>query len=563
MRLRLVLFLTALMSALACTPGVGAAESYAAGAMRPAVPLYKAIGAVDFPVATKSRNAQDYFNQGLAFAYGFNHDEAELSFRRAAQIDPKLAMAYWGIALVLGPNYNLPGDQDRGIRAYKAMERARALGGGTARERDLIEALAHRYGDDGKETPARDQAYADAMRAVAHRYPGDADVQALFAESLMDLHPWQLWSDDGKPNVDTIEIVSTLEAVLKTHPEHLGANHYYIHAVEASPHPERALPSAGRLASLAPALGHLVHMPAHIYIRTGRYHAAALANEDAIRADEAFFAASNEGGVYPLMYYTHNLQFLCYVLMMEGRSREALASARKLNQRVTAAAVREMPMAEFLLPMPLFVEDRFGQWDAVMQEPEPPADLAYASAIWHYSRGLALAARGHLDRARAERDRLHKIVVSIDPSRILGTSNNERKVCELAEAILEGEIAAAGGDRAPAIARLTAAVAVQDTLIYDEPPIWYFPVREALGAELIAAGKPAPAEAVYRKDLKLNPENPRSLDGLAQALRAQGRSDEARQYERRFKSAWRYADAPPAPAHGDSGAISSGKPAID
>jgi tetratricopeptide (TPR) repeat protein len=514
------------------------------------IPLYSGIGTVNYPVTTNSTRAQKYFDQGLAFAYGFNHDEAELSFRQAARIDPQMAMAYWGIALVLGPNYNQPGDEQRETRAYKAMVQAQALdGSATAKERDLIAALAQRYGDDSKETPARDQAYADAMRSVAHRYPDDADVETLFAESLMDVHPWQLWSLDGKPGVDTIEIVATLESVLKKHPNHIGANHYFIHAIEASGHPSRAMPSANRLAELAPAAGHLVHMPAHIYINTGRFHDAARANENAIRADEAFFAKSNESGVYLIMYYAHNLQFLCYAQMMEGRSRDALVSARKLNSRVPLAAVREMPMAEYLLPISLQVEARFGEWDAIMHEPAPPSDLQYASGMWHYTRGLALAVAGKLNEAEHEREELHKITTAIAPDRVLGTDNQARKVSELAEAVLAGEIASAKGDRTKANARLADAVRMQDALNYDEPPIWYFPTREALGAELLAAGRAAQAEAVYRNDLKLNPGNPRSLNGLARCLRAEGKAREAAKFDDQFKDAWRYADSNPEPIH--------------
>jgi len=263
--------------------------------------------------------------------------------------------------------------------------------------------------------------------------------------------------------------VATLEAVLKKHPNHLGANHYYIHAVEASNDPARALPSANRLAALAPAAGHLVHMPAHIYIRTGRYHTAAVTNENAIKVDEAFFARNKEDGVYPIMYYSHNIHFLCYSQMMEGRSRDALASARKLNSLVTVAAVREMPMAEYMLPTPLLVEARFGEWSAIIQEPAPPSDLLYASGMWHYTRGLSFAATGKLEQADRERGELHKITMAIPANRVLGTSNNARKVSELAEAVLAGEIASARGNQTEGIARLSDAVRMQDALVYDEP----------------------------------------------------------------------------------------------
>jgi tetratricopeptide (TPR) repeat protein len=553
MKRRIVILLTGLLLA----PAVMARTACSASPSAPAaantsaqvtIPLYAGMGAGIHPVTTKSPLAQKYFDQGLAFTYGFNHDEADYSFEQAARLDPQLAMAYWGIALVLGPNYNLPGDEQRGKRAYQAIQRAKTLDSdATANERDLIAALAQRYGEDGKETPARDQAYADAMRGVAHRYPDDPDVQVLFAESLMDLHPWQLWSADGKPQFDTVEIVSTLQAVLGKYPKHLGANHYYIHAVEASGRPERALPSARRLPALAPAAGHLVHMPAHVYINTGRYHQSAQTNVHAIKADEAFFAKSHETGIYPLMYYNHNIQFLCYSQMMEGSSRGALASARKLVSHVSPEAVREMPMVEFIVPMPLLVEARFGEWSAILLEPAPPADLLYTSAMWHYSRGLALAATGKVEEAREEGRELHKITVALPPDRSLGTSNQAQKVSALAEAVLAGEIDAANGDHAHAVERLADAVRKQDALVYDEPPIWYFPVREALGSELIAAGHPAQAEAVFRKDLKLNPGNPRSLHGLAQSLRAEGKTAEAAQVEQRFKAAWRYADTNPVP----------------
>ncbi len=302
---------------------IGAAISQSAVAGE--VPLYSGLGPVHHPVTTSSPLAQKYFDQGLAFTYGFNHDEAELSFEQAAKLDPKMAMAPWGIALVLGPNYNLPEDAQRGRKAYVAVRRARSLeANATPEERDLIEALMNRYGSDGNGSPALDEAYANAMRTVAHRYPDDLDVQTLFAESLMDLHPWQLWSLDGKPGPDTLEIVATLEEVLKRDPNHLGANHYYIHAVEASPDPSRAMASADRLAALAPGAGHLVHMPAHIYVRTGRFHDSAATNENAIKVDDAFLGKTGERGVYRLMYRTHNFLFLCYSQMMEGRSVDAL-----------------------------------------------------------------------------------------------------------------------------------------------------------------------------------------------------------------------------------------------
>jgi len=335
--------------------------------------------------------------------------------------------------------------------------------------------------------------------------------------------------------------------VLKRAPHHIGANHYYIHAVEASPDPSRAMVSADRLGALAPAAGHLVHMPAHIYVRTGRYHSAATVNQNAIAADDAFLAKSKEGGVYPLMYYTHNVHFLCYALMMEGRERDAMDAARFLETHVPLAAVRQMPMAEFLIPIPYLVAARFGRWDFILKEPAPPNDLVYTTAIWHYARALAFAAGGRYDEAARERKGLEVVTAATPADRPLGTANRAKTVSEVAVAVLAGQLSSFKGDHVAAAAGLSQAVRMQDALIYEEPPIWYFPVREALGGELLAEGRLPQAEAVLREDLKLNPNNPRSLYALSQCLRAEGKGAEAAKVEAEFNNAWRYADSKPAP----------------
>jgi tetratricopeptide (TPR) repeat protein len=538
--------------AAAFVPGVSAyGDSTSAATEKvaaPAMSLYPGLGPVHHPVTTASALAQKYFDQGLAFTYGFNHDEAERSFEQAAQIDPKMAMAYWGVALVLGPNYNLPGDPARGKKAYYAVARARALKpGASPEERDLIDAVAERYGENGEGSSARDQAYANAMRTMAHKYPDDLDVQTLFAESLMDLHPWRLWSIDGKPGPDTIETVTTLETVLKKDPNNIGANHYYIHAVEASSDPARAMASADRLGALAPGAGHLVHMPSHIYIRTGRFHDSAEANASAIKADNTFLAESKQGGVYPLIYYTHNIHFLCYSQMIEGRKRDALVSARLLETKVPLDAVRAMPMAEFLVPMPYLVEARFGMWEAVLKDPAPPKDLPFTSAMWHYARALAFSAKRNRAQAASEQKQLGAIVTAIAPDRPLGTSNRAKDVAEVAVTVLAGELAGARGDHKGAVAKLTDAVRLQDALIYEEPPMWYFSVRESLGAQLLAMGRKQDAEAIYREDLRINPGNPRSLYGLAQCLGAEGKTAEAAKAREQFRKAWRFADSAPTP----------------
>lgn len=513
-------------------------------------PLFEGLGNLHHPVTTDSERAQKYFDQGLAFNYGFNHDEAYLSFVAAEEIDPKMAMAYWGAALVLGPNYNLPGNEAAMKIAYDSIRRAQSLeSSASPAERDLIEALAKRYGSDGKQTPEREKDYADAMREVAHRYPDDPDVQALFAESMMDLRPWQLWSADGKPAPGTEEIVATLDNALKKNPEHLGLNHYLIHAVEASQHPEHALAAANRLGPLAPTMGHLVHMPSHIYIRTGRYHQAAESNQQAIAADQKFIALSGESGMYPLMYYTHNIQFLCYADMMEGRRKDAIAAARELERNLPVDAVRQMPMAEFLTPMPYFAMARFGAWDDILKEPAPPKDLTFTTAMWHYTRGLAFAATGQPGKAKTQRAELDAIARGTPKERIIGDGTSARQIMELASAALAGAIASAQGNHKLAASEYRQAVEIQDLVAYTEPPIWYYPTRESLGAELLANGQGREAETVYRQDLVKNPENPRALYGLAQALHAQRRDKEAASVEERFTKAWAYADVRLGPAH--------------
>jgi len=511
-------------------------------------PLYTGLGNVHHPVTTKSAQAQKYFDQGLAFDYGFNHDEAYQSFAAAAALDPTMAMADWGIALVFGPNYNLPGNDERMKIAYQSIQHAQSLEvNASPQEKALIEALAKRYGPDGKQMPEREMAYANAMREVAHQYPDDPDVQTLFAESLMDLHPWELWTKDGKPGPQTAELVATLERTLKKYPDHLGANHYYIHAVEASPHPERALVSARRLATMAPMQGHLMHMPSHIYVRTGMYHEVSTTNEVAIKSDQKFLAESHESGIYPVMYGTHNYDFLLYGEMMEGRKNDAIKTARELKDAIPADVVKTLPAAEVMWPKPYFAMARFGAWDEILAESPPPKDFAYTNAMWHYARGLAFAAKGKPDDAAAEQKELEASAAAVSPEFMVGPNNKGPAVTKLASQILTAAIANARGDRDAAIRDYTEAVRIQDALGYDEPPSWYYPVRESLGAELLAAKKDAEAEAVYRTDLKRNPDNPRSLYGLEESLRAEGKAEEASKVEARFTKAWSHADISLAP----------------
>jgi len=541
---RRVLFVAAIVMLLFAHPALADTNDLQASIDSVHEPIFDGLGSLHHPVTTKTNStlAQKFFDQGLTLVYAFNHDEAADSFRQAAQLDPNLAMAYWGIALSLGPNINQPEDLDRGKMAYAAIVKAKSLeANASAPERQYIDALAQRYAPDGKMNDALQLAYANAMRKVAHDNPDDPDAGALFAESMMDLHPWELWTLDGKPGEGTPEIVATLEGVIAKYPDHLGANHYYIHAVEASPDPGRALESAHRLPKLAPAAGHIVHMPAHIYFRTGDYDASAKSNETAIKADKVYLRERNPKGIYPTMYVSHNIQFLWAAYMMEGNSSGAFKVARELDDTVPLDAVRQMPPMEAMSPTRYFTEVRFGKWDAILKEKAPPADLKYTTAIWHYARGLAFAAKNRPDDAIAEKKKLDAILGATPADRVVGF-NSANKLLTMASATLAGEIDSARRDHDDAIKNLKDAVAIQDTLNYEEPPAWYFPVRETLGMELLAAGKTTDAEQVFRDDLKQYPENGWSLNGLAICLRARNAADEAASVDARLKKAWAHAD---------------------
>ncbi len=515
-----------------------------AAAQPTSVPLFDGLGPVHHKVTTKSPEAQKYFDQGLAFIYAFNHDESVRAFKEAARLDPDMAMAYWGIALARGPNINLPQDEASGREAFEAMQKALALKGKVTKpERDYIDVLATRYSSDGKPSPKLDESYASAMRDLKNRYPDDMDAQVLFAESMMDLRPWQLWSADG-PAPGTEEIVETLELVLNQQPNHSGANHYYIHAVEASPHPERALASADRLGKLTPAAGHLVHMPSHIYIRTGRYDAGAKSNEAAIIVDRKYIESQKPAGVYPLMYANHNIHFLWACRIAQGNKQASMAAAKQLVGSVPGDAVRQMPMAEFMVPTVLFTQARFGMWDEILASPAPPKDFKYTAGMRHYARGLALLAKGKTADANSELKQLDAITVAMPLDSIVGF-NKSKDILALASALLTGQIASKESRRGDAVKDLRRAVTLQDNLIYEEPPAWYYPVRQTLAVELVQQGKLEEAEVVFREDLMRNPENGVSLNGLANTLRARGKHDEAAEIDARFKKAWANADVPP------------------
>jgi len=506
-------------------------------------PLYSGLGSLHHKVTTKSLVAQRYFDQGLRLAYAFTRAEAGRAFREAARLDSTCAMAYWGQALVLGPNINMPMSPEAEASAYPLARRAQSLAAKASEpERAYIEALAKRYDAvPGANRAAHDSAYADAMRDAARRYPSDLDAATLCAEALMDLRPWDFWTLDGRPQPGTPEIVSILEGVLKRNPDHIGALHYYIHTVEASPEPARAEPYADRLAKLTPYAGHLVHMPSHIYLRVGRYEDAQVINARAIAADRDYIKKQKVKGIYTVMYYPHNLQMRWSALCSQGRRADAIAAAKDLADAVPDSLIHEMPMAEFFRPSHYLTQVRFGLWDEVLKEAAPPADMPMRRAAWHYARGMALAATGKSAEAAAERDSVGAIAGSF-PADAYFSLNPAAAVFRFAEAHLTAEIAARSGKTDEAIPLLQKAVATQDSLRYDEPPPWSLTARQSLGAVLLAAGRAGDAEAVYREDLARFPEEGWSLYGLTQALRAQDKTKEAAAAEKRFLLAFARSD---------------------
>jgi tetratricopeptide (TPR) repeat protein len=515
----------------------------ATGISGAAVPLYSGLGTLRHAVTTRSPSAQRYFDQGLKLCYAFNHDEAIRAFREAARLDPACAMAHWGIAYALGPNINLPVDPDREREAFAEVQKARALGSkATPRERAWIDALAKRYSDDPKaDLKALDVAFADAMRALSVKYPDDLDAATIYAEALLDVRPWDWWTLDGKPQPGTQDAIAAVTRVLRKNPSHTGANHYLIHAVEQSPAPGRALLAANRLAKLAPNAGHLVHMPSHIYMRLGRYHDATELNRRAIAVDRAYIEAEKPQGIYPMMYYVHNMHMAWAAMSFEGRSKEGIRMARTAADHVPVDMVRKMPPMEFWLPVPYFALARFGKWDEILREPAPPPDLRYTTGMWRYARGVALAATGKADEAAAERDSVAAIAAATPRDAMAGL-NSSAALLKLASDVLNGECAMRAGRFEEAAQSFRAAVAQEDSLRYDEPPPWYYPVRQSLGLALLKARKPEEAEAVYREDLKRYPANGWSLYGLTEALNARGRVTEAVAAKKRFTRAWVRAD---------------------
>jgi tetratricopeptide (TPR) repeat protein len=545
--LRLALAL-AISTLLVCDAAL--AEEHAKHAV-PAKPktavLMPGYGDWHHPVSTNNAEAQAFFDQGLRQIYAFNHDEAGRSFARASELDPKLAMAFWGIAEAVGPNYNDPASEDRFVAAHAAIETAQALAGGASEsDKAYIAALGKRFPADPKaDLRASAEQYRDAMRGVMKRFPDDLDAATLFAEAGMNLHPWGLWRPDGTPEEGTEEIVEALESVIRREPNHLGAIHYYIHSVEASHSPERALAGANRLAELAPAAGHIVHMPAHIYIRTGDYEAALQTNQKAALADQAYIKGGAAPGLYSMMYYSHNLHFIAMAAAMNGNYAESRRGARLLAANV-GPHVKDMPGLAGFVTVPMAVEVRFHRWNEILKMPPPDPVLETATVFWHFARGLALAGTGNVDGAEAE----HKMVAEAEdhtsPDAIfqMPINNKTKDILKIAENVLGAKISLAKNDMDATVKQLRAAVAVEDGLKYDEPQDWFYPVRESLGAVLLKIGDYAGAEEVFRTDLERNPRNPRSLFGLEEALKAQDKAYDAGFVRKQFDASWKGATRP-------------------
>ena len=517
-------------------------QEHPAGAKAKSATLMTGYGNWHHPVSTKNSQAQAFFDQGLRLIYAFNHDEAARSFQRAAEFDPKLAMAYWGIAEAVGPNYNDPASESRFVRAHAAIEKAQTLAADASEsDKAYVAALAKRFPADPKsDLRAALEQYRDAMRDVVKRFPDDLDAATLLAEAGMNLHPWGLWRADGAPEEGTEEIVATLESVIRRDPNHLGAIHYYIHTVEASSSPERALAGANRLAQLAPAAGHIVHMPAHIYIRTGDYEAALQTNQKAALADQAYMKAGAAQGIYSMMYYSHNLHFIAMAAAMNGNYLESRRGAQLLAANV-GPHVKEMPPLEGFMTVPLAVEVRFHKWNEILKAPQPDPAMHTATVFWHFARGLALAGTGKLEEAEAE----HKFVAEAEektpPDAIfqMPINNKTKDILKIAKNVLGAKISLAKNDMDAAVNQLRAAVATQDSLKYDEPQDWFYPVRESLGAVLLKIGDDAGAEDVFRADLERNPRNPRSLFGLEQSLKALDRTYDAGFVRKQFDANWK------------------------
>ena len=524
----------------------------------PVAPLFDNMGTHTYPISTGNETAQNYFDQGLKLSYAFNHAEAHRSFTEAARQDPEAAMAYWGQAYALGPNINDPvPDEARKLAAYNAIVKAtEAANGVSEKERQLIAALAKRYGhsQDSSELSSYsyqagertdlgrlNRAYSDAMKDLAESYPDDPDILTMYAASVMDLMPWNYWDSSGNPNPGIADAKKALETAFDVNPEHPGAHHYYIHMVEL-PDPDLAVPSADLLADLMPAAGHIVHMPSHIYIRVGRYRDAAMTNIKAIYADENYITQCLSQGLYPLVYFPHNIHFLWSSSSFMGNSETALASARKTAEKVPVGLLQDLSFLQDFYSTPLLAYVRFGQWDEILTFPNP-VNQKHTSVIWHYARGIAFLRKDNMTEAKEELQALEGILDDSSLESFMGNFNNPTSnIAKVAYHVLAGEVEAADGNFEAAIELLQKGADYEDALAYSEPASWHIPVRQTLGKVLLDAGQPGQAEMTYREDLKKVPKNGWSLKGLHNSLLAQDKNEEARDVRDMFDEAWKDAD---------------------
>ncbi len=505
-------------------------------------PLLEGLGSHRFPVTTRSTDAQSYVNQGVTLAYGFNHAESGRSFREAARLDPDCAMAYWGQALVLGPNINAAMDPENEAKAHLLVQKAVALSAkASPRERALIDALARRYSGRPEDRAARDRAYAEAMRAVVGLYPQDPDIAMLYVESMMDLRPWSYWMPDGTPYEGTREIVALTESVIDKHPRHPLALHLYIHLMESYA-PDKAEAAADRLRGLVPGAGHLVHMPSHIYQRVGRYADSAQVNQAAGKADEAYITQCRAQGLYPMAYYPHTIHFLWFAATADGRGELAISAARKTASQVSDEVLADAPFLGGFRVVPYYALTRFGKWDEMLKEPKPSVSDPYVTGTWRYARGLALVAKGRLAEAERALDEVRRIANDDALDYTMFSKNSARQILAIAPEVLAGELSAARRDYDAAIAHLARAVRLEEGLVYTEPSEWHFPPRLALGAVLLEAGRPREAATVYWQNLRRHPENGWALQGLVRAFEAQGDFGKAGVIRQRFEKAWERAD---------------------
>jgi tetratricopeptide (TPR) repeat protein len=530
--------------------GEGRKETETTLAQKAGAPLFDGMGTFSMPITTANSDAQRYFDQGMVLAFAFNHAESVRSFRAAQTLDPSCAMCFWGEALATGPNINVTSkgkvimSPSERVAAFAALQSALALKyGASEHEAAYIDALAKRYnGEPDTDREPLDLAWASAMGELSAAYPNDMNAASIYAEALMNTMPWNYWSEDGIAKKETAAVIASLEKVMDAEPDHPLALHLYIHALEASNSPERAESAADRLSDLVPGAGHLVHMPSHIFYRIGRYNDAAQANIRAAAVDEAYIAACNAQGFYPALYYPHNIHFLWSASTMQGQSELSIDSARRVVANVKVEQVKAFPTVEFFRTVPMLSLVRFAKWDAILAEPHPHEGFMFAKAIWHYARGVAYAAKNDFELAQAELEALTPLQQDVSVLFLDSRDYPGSTLIAIAIDLLRGEIAYRSGDFAVAAEHFRNAVATQDQLPYTEPPFWYYPTRQSLGAALLAGGDAVRAEDVFREDLQMHPHNGWSMFGLAQSLDAQGKEQEAAAVREKFKIAWQFAD---------------------